>query len=331
MITWTKRIQIQTKRGCSLRFRGKWGQLKPPIHMICQSWGGSRYKKEYRALRKWCPWTKNLLHEVLKKCPKVLKVLWRLLQEARSAALNQFWTISLFNLEGKCCLKSWGEVNDQVHHGELVYQFLGSKGAIPGFLGLFGISKHDVDCYSGSKNAEWTLCDLTGSFKHIWFSAPQAHREGHLVPLHSSGCPCTHQAVLWTVEYVLHNKGIQRNIVTARVRSTYGVHHVSPSLPSGKEIIVSVVQYSGPKRFRYLRESGAASGESLQGWHASLIRGAEKTPGPVFCLFLRVSSGCAWPITGEVTSVTWPVIGWAYSELTLSKRQKTGPGLLQRL
>ena len=46
--------------------------------------------------------------------------------------------------------------------------------------------------------------------------------------------------------------------------------------------------------------------------------------GPVFCLLLRVNSDCAWPITGQVTSVTWPVIGWAQSELTLSKRQKTG-------
>ena len=33
--------------------------------------------------------------------------------------------------------------------------------------------------------------------------------------------------------------------------------------------------------------------------------------GPIFCLLLEVSSGCAWPITGQVTSVTWPVIGWA--------------------
>ena len=36
-----------------------------------------------------------------------------------------------------------------------------------------------------------------------------------------------------------------------------------------------------------------------------------KQLGPVFCLMLGVSSGCAWPITGQVTSVTWPVIGWA--------------------
>ena len=34
-------------------------------------------------------------------------------------------------------------------------------------------------------------------------------------------------------------------------------------------------------------------------------------PGPVFCLLLGVSSGCARPITGQVTLVTWPVIGWA--------------------
>ena len=50
-------------------------------------------------------------------------------------------------------------------------------------------------------------------------------------------------------------------------------------------------------------------------------------PGPVFCFMVGVSSGCARPITGQVTSVTWPVIGWAESELTLSKRQKTGPGI----
>ena len=35
------------------------------------------------------------------------------------------------------------------------------------------------------------------------------------------------------------------------------------------------------------------------------------SPGPVFCLLLGVSSGCAQPITGQVTEVTWPVIGWA--------------------
>ena len=35
------------------------------------------------------------------------------------------------------------------------------------------------------------------------------------------------------------------------------------------------------------------------------------TSGPIFCLLPGVSSGCAQPITGQVTSVTWPVIGWA--------------------
>ena len=42
--------------------------------------------------------------------------------------------------------------------------------------------------------------------------------------------------------------------------------------------------------------------------------------------WLGVSSGFARPITGQVTSVTCPVIGWAESELTQSKIQKTGPG-----
>ena len=34
-------------------------------------------------------------------------------------------------------------------------------------------------------------------------------------------------------------------------------------------------------------------------------------PGPVFCLLLGVSSDRSRPITGQVTLVTWPVIGWA--------------------
>ena len=50
-------------------------------------------------------------------------------------------------------------------------------------------------------------------------------------------------------------------------------------------------------------------------------------PGPVFYLWLGVSSDYAQPITGQVTEVTCPVIGWAQPELTLSKRQKTGPGI----
>ena len=40
------------------------------------------------------------------------------------------------------------------------------------------------------------------------------------------------------------------------------------------------------------------------------------SPGSVFCLLPGVTSGCARPITGQVTSVTWPVIGWAQPELT---------------
>ena len=50
-------------------------------------------------------------------------------------------------------------------------------------------------------------------------------------------------------------------------------------------------------------------------------------PGPVFCLVLAVSSDYAQPITGPVTEVTCPVISRAQLELTLSKRQETGPDL----
>ena len=49
------------------------------------------------------------------------------------------------------------------------------------------------------------------------------------------------------------------------------------------------------------------------------------TSGPVLCFLLGVSSGCACPITGQVTSVTWPVIGSAWSKLNPCRRQKTGP------
>ena len=53
--------------------------------------------------------------------------------------------------------------------------------------------------------------------------------------------------------------------------------------------------------------------------------------GPVFCLLLGARSGCVRSITGQVTSVTWPVIGWTQSELTPRKRQKTGPDLYSPL
>ena len=54
------------------------------------------------------------------------------------------------------------------------------------------------------------------------------------------------------------------------------------------------------------------------------------TSGPVFCLLLGVSSDYAQPITGQVTEVTCPVIGWAQPELTPSKRPKTGPDMIPR-
>ena len=62
-------------------------------------------------------------------------------------------------------------------------------------------------------------------------------------------------------------------------------------------------------------------------------------PGPVFCLFLGECPGCTRSITGQVTSVTWPLNGWTYSvtcpvigraqlELTPSKKEKAGLGYL---
>ena len=54
-----------------------------------------------------------------------------------------------------------------------------------------------------------------------------------------------------------------------------------------------------------------------------------KRSGPIFCLLPRVSSGCARPVRGKVTSVTCPVIGWAQIELVPCRRHKTGPELGQ--
>ena len=50
-------------------------------------------------------------------------------------------------------------------------------------------------------------------------------------------------------------------------------------------------------------------------------------PGPVFCVMLGVSWGCARPVAGQITSVSWPMFGWAYSEFAPSKRQKMGTDL----
>ena len=44
--------------------------------------------------------------------------------------------------------------------------------------------------------------------------------------------------------------------------------------------------------------------------YSNAMTAAVHKPGPVFCPLLGISSGCAWPIIGQVISVTWPVIGW---------------------
>ena len=46
----------------------------------------------------------------------------------------------------------------------------------------------------------------------------------------------------------------------------------------------------------------------------NVVRFSWVKSGPVFCLLLGESSDYAQPITGQVTEVTCPVIGWAQSE-----------------
>ena len=56
---------------------------------------------------------------------------------------------------------------------------------------------------------------------------------------------------------------------------------------------------------------GPRSKDSDTGEEPGKMHMNESGSGPVFCLLLGLSSGYACPITGQVTSVTWPVIGWA--------------------
>ena len=44
-------------------------------------------------------------------------------------------------------------------------------------------------------------------------------------------------------------------------------------------------------------------------------------PRPVFCLLLGISSGCARPVTGQATSVIWPLISWPYLFSNLGHNQ----------
>ena len=53
-------------------------------------------------------------------------------------------------------------------------------------------------------------------------------------------------------------------------------------------------------------------------------------PVPIFCLLLLVSSGCARPITGQVTSVTWPVIEHSLS-LLRARDRKWAQNVLSKL
>ena len=65
-------------------------------------------------------------------------------------------------------------------------------------------------------------------------------------------------------------------------------------------------------------------------YRKSTIRGTLEIrkcfPGPYVFLLLEVSPDYAQPITGQVTEVTWPVIGQAQPEHTPSKRHETGAG-----
>ena len=85
-----------------------------------------------------------------------------------------------------------------------------------------------------------------------------------------------------------------------------------------------ITQQSAYHRHRTLFKDKVIS--SLRFWLSWL-----QLPGPIFYLLLGVSSDYAQPITGQVTEVTCPVIGRAQPELTLSKRQKTGPDVLTHL
>ena len=61
----------------------------------------------------------------------------------------------------------------------------------------------------------------------------------------------------------------------------------------------------------------------LRSWgHHYLCHPPMTVPGPVFSFLLGVSPDYAQAITGQVTEVTCPVIGWTQPEHTPNKRQK---------
>ena len=110
---------------------------------------------------------------------------------------------------------------------------------------------------------------------------------------------------------------------------TNDLHSLCVSVDKQAQVQGTHVQQSDILRPLWLSSLWTPSpGNQVRLWvhFSSLLLLHFQGSGPVFYLLLGVSSGCAQPITGQVTSVTWPVIGWAEYELTRSKRQKAGPG-----
>ena len=74
---------------------------------------------------------------------------------------------------------------------------------------------------------------------------------------------------------------------------------------------INVSCQKGPTRHAYVWQIAPFWQDTLELWVSSYLILPAICTGPVFCLLFGVSSDCARPITGQVTSVTWPVIGWA--------------------
>ena len=144
-------------------------------------------------------------------------------------------------------------------------------------------------------------------------------------------------ALSWTSQHSFENKPTLVNVMTWWHQATS--HYLSQCWPRSMSSMASRPQWVNHRHFSVLWMYVMDRVQLTHwGWvthicvsNLTIIGSIFTLPGLIFCLLLRVSSDYAQPITGQVTEVTCPVSGQAQPELTLSKRQRMGPGHQQEM
>ena len=140
---------------------------------------------------------------------------------------------------------------------------------------------------------------------------------------------CHSTAQSWVSGAQRRRKGSLPHIKSSWVRLVFKVANpdLLQSTPPRKFVCCFLFHHAQEEGLPCQEEVKEDQGQGTSwGWGSPRLPGPGDSPGPIFRVLLWVSSGYAQPITGQVTEVTCPVIGRAQHELTLSKRQKTGPG-----